>query len=180
MYVTYTATQMRSGDLAGARGRGPPDPRLLAALAGRAARLHHAVDRQRVRRVLLHLLGRLVVGHDGHDLVERAEQRQRGPGEPDLALAVELGLHDDRNLALADADQADVPVVDVHRLDLGQRGERLQRRPVADARATDADVVDLQAALVDAAVADVADRDEDVLAGVGRQVIGLLLEPGRR
>src|SRR4051794_39453936 len=62
-----------------------PNPELAPA----AARLHGSVDRQRVGRVLLDLLGRVVVGDDRHDLVERAHQGQLAAAELERGLAVE-------------------------------------------------------------------------------------------
>ena len=73
--------------------------------------------------------------------------------------------------AAVDADEPQVPVVHGRRVDLGGRLERVEARPVADERAADRDVVDEQAALVDPAVADVAEGEQDRLAGVGRQVV---------
>jgi hypothetical protein len=113
------------------------------------------VDLQGVRRVLLHLLGRLIVGHDGHDLVERRGHRELCPAERNAALAVERDLEPDRHAALLDPHQPHVPVLDVDRMDLGGRLERREARAVADRRAAAGDVVHEQPALVHAAVADV-------------------------
>ena len=51
--------------------------------------------------------------------------------------------------------------------------ERCQRRAVADGGAADLDVVDIPATVVDAAITDVPEAEQDRLAGVRRQVEGL-------
>ena len=106
------------------------------------------------------LLGRLVVGHDRHDLRESEQQASRS-GRGEAVPAVELELQRQRVL-LVDADEPHVPVLDRGRVDLVGESNGVQAGAVADQRAADGDVVEQQAALVDAAVADVAEAEQDV------------------
>ena len=75
-----------------------------------------------------------------------------------LFFAVELDLQDDAGPCPRRCPTSRTfQLWTVDRVDLGGRLERREARPVADQRAADGDVVDEQAALVHAAVADVAE-----------------------